>query len=99
MPSAWCHGHEEPVKSELGTIRAVETRITMVTREQKYDAFRSLHERPGAFVIPNPWNAGTARILTALGFEALATASAGYAFALGRRDSPAGATPDEVFQN
>jgi 2-methylisocitrate lyase-like PEP mutase family enzyme len=71
----------------------------VVTREQKYQAFRALHERPGAFVIPNPWNAGTARILTALGFEALATTSAGYAFAVGRRDSAAGLTRDEVLAN
>jgi 2-methylisocitrate lyase-like PEP mutase family enzyme len=70
-----------------------------VTRDQKYKAFRSLHERPGAFVIPNPWNAGTARILTALGFEALATTSAGYAFAVGRRDSAAALTRDETLEN
>jgi 2-methylisocitrate lyase-like PEP mutase family enzyme len=50
-------------------------------------------------VIPNPWNAGTARILTALGFEALATTSAGYAFAVGRRDSAAGLTRDEILAN
>lgn len=74
-------------------------RITTVTREQKYKAFRALHERPGAFVIPNPWNAGTARILAALGFEALATTSAGYAFAVGRRDSAAGLTRDEILEN
>lgn len=71
----------------------------MLTRAEKYAAFRALHERPGAFVIPNPWNAGTARILTALGFEALATTSAGYAFAVGRRDSAAGLTRDEVLAN
>jgi len=70
-----------------------------VTRDQKYSAFRALHERPGAFVIPNPWNAGTARILTALGFEALATTSAGHAFAVGRRDSAAGLTRDEILEN
>jgi 2-methylisocitrate lyase-like PEP mutase family enzyme len=70
-----------------------------VTREQKYAAFRALHERPGAFVIPNPWNAGTARILTALGFEALATTSAGYAFSAGRRDSSAELTRDEILAN
>ncbi|MGB7846063.1 MAG: isocitrate lyase/phosphoenolpyruvate mutase family protein [Candidatus Acidiferrum sp.] len=70
-----------------------------MTREQKYRAFRALHERPGAFVIPNPWNAGTARILTDMGFEALATTSAGYAFAVGRRDSAAGLTRDEILQN
>lgn len=45
--------------------------------------FRALHERPGAFVIPNPWDVGSARILAALGFEALATTSAGLAFSLG----------------
>ena len=71
----------------------------MVTRDEKYKAFRALHERPGAFVIPNPWNAGTARVLTALGFEALATTSAGYAFAVGRRDSAAGLTRDEILEN
>src|SRR5271167_968248 len=57
-----------------------------MTRDQKYQAFRMLHERVGAFVIPNPWDAGSARILAALGFEALATTSAGFAFSLGRRD-------------
>jgi 2-methylisocitrate lyase-like PEP mutase family enzyme len=71
----------------------------MPTREQKYEAFRALHERPGAFVIPNPWNAGTARILTALGFEALATTSAGYAFSAGRLDSTAVLTRDEILEN
>jgi 2-methylisocitrate lyase-like PEP mutase family enzyme len=58
-----------------------------VTREQKYKAFKALHERDGIFIIPNPWNAGTAKILTGLGFEALATTSAGYAFSIGRQDS------------
>ena len=48
--------------------------------------FRALHERDGAFIIPNPWDAGTARLLQALGFEALATTSAGFAFSLGRPD-------------
>ncbi len=49
-------------------------------------AFRALHERQQAFLIPNPWDAGTARLLTLLGFEALATTSAGYAFSSGRPD-------------
>jgi 2-methylisocitrate lyase-like PEP mutase family enzyme len=70
-----------------------------VTREQKYKAFRSLHERTGTFVIPNPWNAGTAKILTALGFEALATTSAGYAFSIGQEDSTANLTRDGVLAN
>jgi 2-methylisocitrate lyase-like PEP mutase family enzyme len=53
---------------------------------EKVKVFRALHERAGAFVIPNPWDAGTARILASLGFEALATTSMGYAFSTGRRD-------------
>lgn len=51
--------------------------------ESKGAAFRRLHEEPGAFVIPNPWDIGTARILAAMGFRALATTSAGMAFSLG----------------
>src|ERR1700689_4654112 len=70
-----------------------------MTREEKVRTFRALHERPGAFVIPNPWDAGTARILTAFGFEALASTSAGYAFAAGRQDSSASLTRDEILQN
>jgi len=46
--------------------------------------FRALHQREGAFIIPNPWDIGSARLLASLGFEALATTSAGFAFSLGR---------------
>ncbi|CAG1009005.1 MAG: isocitrate lyase/phosphoenolpyruvate mutase family protein [Rhizobiaceae bacterium] len=53
-------------------------------------AFRALHERPGAFVIPNPWDVGSAKFLAALGFEALATTSAGYAFSRGLPDGGVG---------
>lgn len=53
---------------------------------EKAETFRALHERDGAFVIPNPWDIGTTRILEALGFEALATTSAGYAHSRGLRD-------------
>ena len=60
-------------------------------------AFRALHERPGVFVMPNPWDVGTARILTGLGFEALATTSAGLAFALGRRDGEGAVSRDEAL--
>lgn len=59
----------------------------MRSQMEKASAFRTLHERPGAFIIPNPWDAGTARMLAALGFEALATTSLGFANALGRADS------------
>jgi 2-methylisocitrate lyase-like PEP mutase family enzyme len=61
--------------------------FTMRTQAEKGEAFRALHERAGAFIIPNPWDIGTARLLAHLGFEALATTSAGYAFSVGRPDS------------
>ena len=53
---------------------------------EKAERFRALHQRDRAFVIPNPWDAGSARILEALGFEALATTSSGFAHSLGRLD-------------
>lgn len=58
----------------------------MVTQKSRADRFRALHDGPGAFVIPNAWDVGSARILAGLGFEALATSSAAAATALGRRD-------------
>jgi 2-methylisocitrate lyase-like PEP mutase family enzyme len=51
------------------------------------NVFRALHQRDHAFITPNPWDPGTARILSHLGFEALATTSAGYAFSVGRSDN------------
>jgi len=63
------------------------TRAEMVTQAEKGQALRALHQRDGAFIIPNPWDVGTARLLAHLGFEALATTSMGYAFSLGRRDN------------
>jgi 2-methylisocitrate lyase-like PEP mutase family enzyme len=69
------------------------------TQAEKANRFQALHERPGAFVIPNPWDAGTARILTALGFEALTTTSAGLAFVLGRRDGDGSVTRDDALAN
>lgn len=59
----------------------------MRSQEGKAEAFRQLHLRPGAFIAPNPWDAASARILEAIGFEALATTSAGYAFSRGQRDN------------
>jgi 2-methylisocitrate lyase-like PEP mutase family enzyme len=55
----------------------------MPTLLEKAELFRALHQRPGAFIIPNPWDAGTARLLAAIGFEALATTSLGLANMLG----------------
>lgn len=62
----------------------------MLTQAEKGRAFRALHERDSAFIIPNPWDVGTARLLAHLGFEALATTSAGYAFSVGQQDSTIG---------
>ena len=62
-------------------------------------AFKALHEREGAFVIPNPWDAGSARLLASLGFEALATTSAGLAFSLGRPDAQGAISRDETLAN
>jgi 2-methylisocitrate lyase-like PEP mutase family enzyme len=59
----------------------------MLTQAEKGQAFRALHARDHAFIIPNPWDVGTARLLARLGFEALATTSAGYAFSVGQRDN------------
>ena len=55
------------------------------TQHQKAADFRALHEGE-AFVIPNPWDAGSAKVLAALGFKALASTSSGFAFTLGRLD-------------
>ncbi len=66
------------------------TPAAMLTQADKARVFRSLHERDGAFIIPNPWDVGTARLLAHLGFEALATTSMGYAFSVGRRDNTLG---------
>lgn len=62
----------------------------MRTQAEKGSAFRALHQRATAFIIPNPWDIGTARLLAHLGFEALATTSAGFAFSIGQRDNTVG---------
>jgi 2-methylisocitrate lyase-like PEP mutase family enzyme len=67
-----------------------------VTQQEKATAFRHLHEGE-PFVIPNPWDAGAARVLEALGFQALATTSSGFAFTLGRLDG--GVTLDELVEH
>jgi 2-methylisocitrate lyase-like PEP mutase family enzyme len=71
----------------------------MVTQADKARAFRRLHERPGAFIIPNPWDAGTAKLLASLGFEALATTSLGLANSLGRVDGTNTVSRAEVLAN
>lgn len=71
----------------------------MHNQQQRAEAFKQLHERPGCFVIPNPWDAGSAKALAALGFEALATTSAGLAFSLGRCDGEGLLSRDETLDN
>lgn len=69
----------------------------MSTQADKAQRFQALHARSGAFVIPNPWDAGSAKILERLGYEALASTSAGYAFSLGRLDGQVGR--DEMIEH
>ncbi|NBF04788.1 isocitrate lyase/phosphoenolpyruvate mutase family protein [Pseudomonas sp. Fl5BN2] len=63
------------------------------------NTFKALHERAGAFVIPNPWDAGSAKMLASLGFEALATTSGGYAFSLGRPDAEGALSLEDTLDN
>ncbi|MBM4441729.1 MAG: isocitrate lyase/phosphoenolpyruvate mutase family protein [Candidatus Rokubacteria bacterium] len=71
----------------------------MPTQAEKAATFRALHERPGCFMIPNPWDAGTAKLLASLGFEALATTSLGLANSLGRVDGTNTVSRAEVLAN
>src|SRR5450631_3144700 len=71
----------------------------MPTQAEKAIAFQALHQRKEPFVIGNPWDAGTARILTSLGFAALSTTSAGLAFTLGKRDGTASVSRDQALAN
>src|SRR3954447_12908054 len=82
---------------DLARSKAAEGDNAMRSQTDKAMAFRALHERPGAFIIPNPWDAGTARLLASLGFDALATTSLGLANMLGRADSVV--TRAEVIEN
>jgi 2-methylisocitrate lyase-like PEP mutase family enzyme len=69
----------------------------MLNQSEKANIFRALHERSGAFIIPNPWDIGSARLLASLGFEALATTSSGFANSLGRSDGEN--TLDETIEH
>ncbi|MBD2838134.1 isocitrate lyase/phosphoenolpyruvate mutase family protein [Pseudomonas sp. JM0905a] len=71
----------------------------MTIQAQRGEAFAALHRAPGLFVLPNPWDAGSAKLLAHLGFSALATTSAGLAFALGRRDAEGNISRDEALAN
>src|ERR1700747_1775150 len=69
--------------------------VHMRPQADKAARFRELHQRPGAFIIPNPWDAGTAKLLAAMGFEALATTSLGVANMLGS----VGVSRDAILEN
>src|SRR5207244_6053381 len=76
-------GDSPLVSPRARTGQLTKRRLPMRTQMEKAEAFRALHQRSGAFIIPNPWDAGTAKLLAAIGFEALATTSLGVANTLG----------------
>jgi len=71
----------------------------MSSQLEKAQLFKSMHERNALFVLPNPWDVGSARMLAGLGFKALATTSAGFAFSQGKLDSIGMMQRDEVMQH
>jgi 2-methylisocitrate lyase-like PEP mutase family enzyme len=71
----------------------------MRSQAEKGRLFRELHARPGILILPNPWDAGTAKLLASLGFEALATTSLGMANAFGRVDGEGSVSRAELLQN
>lgn len=71
----------------------------MSAQRERGEAFRNLHQGEGLLILPNPWDAGSAKMLAHLGFQALATTSAGLAFSLGRRDAEGAVSRDEALAN
>jgi 2-methylisocitrate lyase-like PEP mutase family enzyme len=69
------------------------------SQSTRAEAFRALHERPGIFAIPNPWDAGSASLLAGLGFEALATTSAGFGFSIAKPDAEGAIGREETLAN
>jgi 2-methylisocitrate lyase-like PEP mutase family enzyme len=72
---------------------------TMRTQAEKGRLFKERHARPGILILPNPWDAGTAKLLQSLGFEALATTSLGMSNALGRADGEGAVSRAELLDN
>ena len=73
--------------------------MTFPSQAARAAAFSQLHAGPGIFVIPNPWDAGSAKILANKGFRALATTSAGMSFSIGKPDGQGAVTRDEALEN
>ena len=71
----------------------------MPTQAEKGRAFKERHAKPGIILLPNPWDAGTAKLLQSLGFEALATTSLGMSNALGRTDGEGAVSRAELIEN
>ncbi len=71
----------------------------MSAQQRLGERFSQLHRQDGLLVLPNPWDAGSAKMLASLGFQALATTSAGLAFSLGRRDAEGAVSRDEALAN
>ena len=71
----------------------------MRSQEEKGRLLKALHDQPKTFIIPNPWDAGTAKLLASLGFEALATTSLGYAASIGRLDGTLAISREELLAN
>jgi len=71
----------------------------MRNQAERARAFRALHERPGIFIMPNPWDAGTAKLFASLGFEALATTSLGFSSSRGRVDGTLSVSREELIAN
>src|SRR5471030_3330525 len=87
MRSPWvCLAHTHPALY-LSDKKETSLPSTRPSHSDKADAFSALHHAAGAFVIPNPWDLGTARLLEQSGFPALATTSAGFAFSHGQPDN------------
>ena len=83
----------------MQNLHVVMEKIIDSDQHAKAEVFRNLHQRPGIFVAPNPWDAGSAKMLASLGFEALATTSAGLAFMLAKPDGEGVVTREEALSN
>lgn len=95
----WRSPSDHVAKNERFELRKDRKTMSMNINKRKLDEFTGLHNSTGAFLMPNAWDAGTARILEGLGFEALATTSAGLAFSMGIRDSSGSLSRRQVLEN
>lgn len=95
----WRSSSDNLAKNERVTLRKGRKTMLMDKNRQKLEQFARLHHSGAAFLMPNAWDAGTARILEGLGFEALATTSAGLAFSMGIRDSSGSLSRSQVLDN